>query len=306
MMVYGLLAVTFLLSVLSIQVIGSKVGKSPILRWSKITMACSLALLVYLYGAWVFLSVYLKYIFVIVFLILGIRSGFRERRPRSRDLPYWLYLSWAGVNLCLAVFYFTGMSLPPSGVSLKFPLKGHRYIILQGGPGLPSNFFHYLYQGALYAVDLAKLNQYGNRCNQIFSKNLEDYEIYGDTVISPCFGKVIRMRDENPDNIPSVRKRGPSNINQVLIDADSFYVFLGHFGQHGVFVQEGAQVFPGQPLGLVGNSGFSLEPHLHLQVHGKTNSGLSWYEEKPLRIAFDGKACFLFEVWEPGRQTYRP
>jgi len=65
---------------------------------------------------------------------------------------------------------------------------------------------------------------------------------------------------------------------------------------HKVFVKEGDKVITGQPLGLAGNSGFSLEPHLHIQVHARTNTGLPWYKEKPLLIEFDKKSYLLFDV----------
>ena len=43
------------------------------------------------------------------------------------------------------------------------------------------------------------------------------------------------------------------------------------------------------------NSGFSLEPHLHIQVHARTGDGRPWYRQPPLLIAFGGRSYLLFE-----------
>lgn len=74
--------------------------------------------------------------------------------------------------------------------------------MLQGGKGLPSNMFHITYRGAVYAIDIVKLNKYGNRASSVFSRNLTDYEIYADTIYSPCDGRILSTHDDNPDNIP--------------------------------------------------------------------------------------------------------
>jgi hypothetical protein len=183
---------------------------------------------------------------------------------------------------------------------LSLPFKHGKYLVFQGGKGLPTNVFHYKLRGAVYAMDLVKLNKWGNRANSIFSTRLEDYVTFNDTVYSPCAGIVLKTQDDNEDNIPPVRKRGPSNTNQALIEADSFYVFMAHFRQGHVFVKEGDQVQAGQPIALAGNSGFSLEPHLHIQVHAKTDKAIPWYKEKPLLIEFDGKSYLLFEEIDAG------
>ena len=66
-------------------------------------------------------------------------------------------------------------------------------------------------------------------------------------------------------------------------------------------VKTGDSVKLGQPLALVGNSGFSLEPHLHIQAHKRSGTGLPWYREPQLFIEFDGRAYLLFEVIRPRR-----
>jgi hypothetical protein len=298
MIVYLLLLTTIFLAGLSIFLLWKRRHYVAAVSWHTVVVCCSLAIFIYLYGAWLFLSVYLKYVFAAVFAFLLIytltaakslyRAGSMGKKATN--------LFFSAVLLILSVLYFTGTTGKPYGVAnLKFPFRNGTYCVFQGGKGLPTNVFHYALRGAVYAMDIVKLNDAGNRAKQIFSTRLQDYEIFNDTLYSPCNGRVLKAKDENPDNIPPNRERGPSNTNQVLLETDSFYVFLGHLHQHSVFVREGDSVVTGQPLGCAGNSGFTLEPHLHIQVHAKTNSNIPWYKEPPLFINFDGRSYLLFQ-----------
>jgi hypothetical protein len=209
--------------------------------------------------------------------------------------------SLAAILGTLIILYFTGTAGKPYGVAnLALPFKTGTYFVFQGGEGLPTNIFHYGGRRTLYAMDIIKLNSAGARAKHIFSTRLEDYEIFNDTIYSPCTGIVLKTESANPDNIPPNRKRGPKNLNHVLIETSSLYVFLGHLKQNSVFVKTGDSVIIGQPLGLAGNSGSSLEPHLHIQAHAKTNPGIPWYKEPQLLIKFNGKSYLLFEEIKTG------
>ncbi|MGX5819886.1 peptidoglycan DD-metalloendopeptidase family protein [Chitinophaga lutea] len=257
-------------------------------------LSLSVAIFIYLYGTWVFLSFYCKYVFGILYVLFALFFLLRRRTPLpARRWGWKLVLGLLPVSA--AILYFTGTTGKPQTVALDFPLQKGRYFVLQGGKGLPTNVFHFSLRGAIYAMDIVRLDDWGRRGNRIFSRKLEDYAIYGDTVYSPCNGVVFRAYGENPDNIPPNMQRGPKNTNMVLIDAGDYYVFMGHLRQNGVFVKEGDEVKTGIPLGMVGNSGFSTEPHLHIQVH-KKEAGKAWYASTPLYILFNGKGYLLNEM----------
>lgn len=300
MLVYLMLAVTLLMALTALLMSGMAAKKPVKQNWSALLLSCSIATFLYLYGTWVYLSVYTKYVFAIAFLLIllfALTGGKSTISSRSK----WKVVAnviLALIFTALSILYFTGTTGKPETVALAFPLKKDKYFILQGGKGLPANFFHYSYRGAIYAIDIARLDKYGNRAGKVFSKRLEDYHIFNDTIYSPCDGLIAGARDENPDNIPPDRTRGPSNTNSILIQTDSFYVFMAHLKHKGVFVHEGDQVKTGQPIGLVGNSGFTLEPHLHIQAHKRTGKD-GWYHEDPLYIQFDGKSYLLFETITP-------
>lgn len=294
MLVYSLLLITLLLALLSLLLVGRGLRR----RWQGWPLVfCGLALgtFIYLYGTWVYLSVYLRYVFAASLLPVVVVSLWRRPRPaRVRILPALLPGLMFAV---LSVLYFTGTNGKPQSLTIPFPLKAGRYIILQGGKGLPANLFHAGGQRkAVYAMDIARLNRWGNRARRIFSTRLEEYEIFNDTIYSPCDCIVQRAVSDNPDNIPPHRVRGPHNLNGTVLEAPSFYLYLGHMKQNGVFVHTGQRVRIGDPIGLVGNSGMSIEPHLHLQAHAKSDPGLPWYRQPQLFIRFNRKTYLLFDV----------
>ncbi|SFE86281.1 Peptidase family M23 [Chitinophaga sp. CF118] len=302
MFIYGLLLLTFALALFSLFLLFTA-GKIVLRHsWSRLLLALSLGVFIYLYGTWIYLTIHAKYGFGICLLICLLTLFFRKKTeakvPRIWKMGTNLFFS--SLLILLSVLYFTGTTGKPKTIELSFPLKTGRYFVLQGGKGLPTNLFHYSLRGAIYAMDIVKLRPNGSRANAIFSRRLEDYEIFGDTLYSPCNGRVVKAYGGDRDNIPPDMSRGPQNTNQVLIETDSSFVFLAHLKKGSIIVKQGDMVTYGQPLGCVGNSGFSTEPHLHIQAHVKTR-GIPWYQSPPLYIHFNHKGYLLYEVIRPKR-----
>lgn len=96
----------------------------------------------------------------------------------------------------------------------------------------------------------------------------------GYAVVAAAAGKVMRIRDSEPDI--SSRQRidlnGKNAGNGVVIDhGDGWETQYSHLRQGSIGVQPGQQIAAGQQLGLVGMSGNSEFPHLHftLRHHGE-------------------------------------
>jgi len=269
------------------------------LNLPRLLLALTLSGFVYLYGAWIYLSAYGRYAFTLAALGVFFYGMARRGKPQKVHNPparKIRHLVLATLFFLLDVLYFTGIAGPTPYAELSFPLKPGRYFVLQGGKGLPTNVFHFNSRRAVYAMDIVKLDDWGRRCRLVFSSSLEDYYIFGDTVYSPSDGVIQRAVDDNPDNTPPNRNRGPNNLNGVVLEGRDYIVYMGHLKQYGVFVQAGQKVKAGQPLGLVGNSGMSLEPHLHIQVHEKGPTGSGWFRQPQLFIRFNGKSYLLFET----------
>ena len=302
MFIYVLLLITFALALLSIFMVFMASGRRLQESWSLLMVGLSLGTFIYLYGTWIYLTVDAKWGFGICVLLMLLGVFFRKKKaaPTYRKWRHGANVFFSALFITLSILYFTGTTGKARAIDLAFPLKTGRYFVLQGGKGLPTNLFHYSLRGAVYAMDIVKLKPDGSRANKIFSPRLEDYEIFGDTLYSPCDGRIAKAIGEDPDNIPPNMARGAHNTNQVLIETANSYVFLAHLKQGSVIVKEGDIVKQGDPLGCVGNSGFSSEPHLHIQAHVKV-PGEPWFRSPPRYIHFNGRGYLLYEVIRPQR-----
>lgn len=104
--------------------------------------------------------------------------------------------------------------------------------------------------------------------------SLGDYYCFRRPVVSPVRGRVVKVVSELPDNEPGHVASGHNWGNVVVIyDERGFYVLLAHFARASIRVSEGAWIEAGGMLGLCGNSGFSPQPHLHVQVQATPEIG---------------------------------
>lgn len=102
----------------------------------------------------------------------------------------------------------------------------------------------------------------------------EDYLAFRKPVLSPIRGRVSRVVDAYPDNPIGVTDRVNNWGNLVVLeDERGFHVEISHFAEGSVRVREGEWVERGALLGLCGNSGYSPQPHIHVQVQATEQVG---------------------------------
>jgi hypothetical protein len=98
---------------------------------------------------------------------------------------------------------------------------------------------------------------------------LARYASFGQPLLSPTEGVVMACTGEHPD-VPAAPGQlpGPGGPgNHVIIEAEGVgHILLGHLVQGSLLVSPGERVVEGQPVGRVGNSGSSSQPHLHIEV----------------------------------------
>jgi hypothetical protein len=127
-----------------------------------------------------------------------------------------------------------------------------------------------------FAVDWEQVNAQG----QIYSgpqEKLESYAIFGKPVLAVSDASVASVVDGQPEQTPG---KYPTNIS--LGDADGNCVILdlgggrfaiyAHLQPGSIKVRKGDRVKLGQVLGLVGDTGNSVVPHLHFQVMDRDSS----------------------------------
>ncbi len=253
--------------------------------------AAGLSAFLFYWGQYPFIgSHYLRYL-----LPLGLISTLAIHIVRSRsrglgwDLPNGLrqwsmtvLLAIMAVPLGLAgATAFQGTLLPEGQtVAMEMPLQHGKYYVSVGGSnGLINMHFKHPNKSGQYAVDFNRLGGMGAVASRLFSKDNQDHYIYSDIVLSPCAGIVLETYDELPDRQVEIDMRNvPRGGNFITIESGDYYVALVHVQEGSIKVAVGDAVTVGQPLALVGNNGYSTEPHLHMQVSKMESDGENEWE----------------------------
>jgi hypothetical protein len=183
----------------------------------------------------------------------------------------------------------TVASLPIVSTSAKakfnFPLRGVWFAAV--GPTM-----HTAHRWALpeeFAYDIARLGD-GGLSHRAKGDRFEDYFAYGAEVLAAADGVVVAAVNDQPENVAVLRRadetaeayggrvqqmqgelieKGVAGIagNYVMIDhGNGEFSLYAHMKPGSVRVKTGARVIAGTPLGKLGSSGNSTEPHLHFQV----------------------------------------
>jgi urea transporter/murein DD-endopeptidase MepM/ murein hydrolase activator NlpD len=144
--------------------------------------------------------------------------------------------------------------------TVALPFSG-RWTVWQGFEG---NWTHQ--DKWKYAYDFIITNEQG-RSYRGDGKKLGDYYAFGKPVLSPVSGKVHKLVNSLPDNhIGQIDKINNWGNHLIIRDERGFFVEISHFAEGSIKVKEGEQLERGAFLGLCGNTGYSPQPHIHIQV----------------------------------------
>lgn len=161
-------------------------------------------------------------------------------------------------------------------ITVAPPLRGSNYVaadscydaVRHTRAALPINGQIWLAQR--YAVDYEQLDSEDRIYNGPRNDN-ESYVISGEEALAVADGTVVRVIDGIAENVPGEYPEGitieEADGNAVILDlGGDNYALYAHFQPGSIRVQEGDRVERGDVLGLVGNSGNSVAPHLHFHV----------------------------------------
>jgi murein DD-endopeptidase MepM/ murein hydrolase activator NlpD len=94
-----------------------------------------------------------------------------------------------------------------------------------------------------------------------------DYFAFGQPVLAVGAGTVVVAFDSVEDNVPGTMNTAAELGNYVVIDhGNGEYSFLAHLQRGSVRVKAGDRVERGVVIAKCGNSGTSMEPHLHYHM----------------------------------------
>jgi murein DD-endopeptidase MepM/ murein hydrolase activator NlpD len=132
-----------------------------------------------------------------------------------------------------------------------------------------------------YAVDWEQLDSH----DRIYSgprEKLESYTIFGKPVLAVADATVVSVIDDLPEQTPGKYPEGISldeaDGNSVILRFDDPHLagrvfgMYAHMQPRSIRVHSGDKVHTGEVLGLVGNTGNSLAPHLHFQLMAEPSS----------------------------------
>jgi hypothetical protein len=201
-----------------------------------------------------------------------------RRWPGQSWLPSVGWRGWVSVatkGFVAAIFgiqfatSLVGLRPPSAPVRIAMPLEPGEYLVLNGGSTAALNR-HHAVKAQRYAIDVVALDDGARRADGLMPPEMEDYAIYGRTILAPCEGSVLATSDGTPDTpIGGSDAEAPAgNFVALLCEIDGApnTFLLAHMIRGSVAVAPGQGVTTGETLGLVGSSGNSSEPHLHIHA----------------------------------------
>ncbi|WP_347268500.1 M23 family metallopeptidase [Paracoccus sp. (in: a-proteobacteria)] len=225
----------------------------------------------------------------------------RDRRPQGWPATVALILLAAlGVfSTWLSTQALAGRRLPEAGtVNIKSPFSEGSFIVAHGGSTATVNAHlrtfdptverYRRWRGQSLAVDLIRITPMGFRTDGWRPADPARYAGFGTPIMAPCDGRVVVASDGLPDMQVPATDLDHLAGNFILIDCGGFVVALAHLRQGSVLPEEGDRVQTGDPIGELGNSGNSSEPHLHIHAQRGIPPDAPFGGE-PLGLTIDGR-----------------
>lgn len=189
----------------------------------------------------------------------------------------------------------------PGGVAvidIANPLGPGRYLVAQGGHvplfnahmrTLDPEVARYRdWRGQSYAVDVFGIGPGGRRADGLRPADPARYAVFGARLRAPCTGEVLAAEGGQPD-LPVPEMDSDNKLgNHLLLSCGGAVIVMAHLRQGSLRVQAGERVETGQALAQVGNSGQTMEPHLHIHAQRPAAPGAAPLSGAPLALSIGG------------------
>lgn len=148
--------------------------------------------------------------------------------------------------------------------TLRLPFDGE-WVVLWGGTK-PHENYHLAVPPLRFAYDFVLDS--GGSLHRSDGRSNADFFCWGRPILAPAAGRVAMVLDSFAENVPGRSRagyRGPGNF--VTIDhGGGEFSMLAHLRRGSVRVASGQQLEMGDTVGVCGNNGESVLPHLHYQL----------------------------------------
>ena len=146
---------------------------------------------------------------------------------------------------------------------ISLPFNGE-WFVYWGGVTEEQNY-HITEETQQYAYDILKVKDGASYEGDPLQN--ESYFAFGEDIIAPCDGRVSKVIDGVPDNIPGETNEQELTGNTIVLRTDrDEYILLAHLMNNSIVVEEGQDLSKGDIMAKCGNSGNSTEAHLHLSL----------------------------------------
>ena len=291
--IFSMLARYLLIPILFVYWTGFRKSKSKVNLALKLFTVWTCYIYLFYIGRWDFVSYFFRYFFLFLIAAASIKA-----LVSFKDLPLfekknvwgWTKLS---VQILLSILFFwtnvqviKGFSVDVKGIDVSFPLK--EGYIGHGGNSVIINY-HHVSKSQRYAFDISKVNAWGARASGFVPDSLNKYAIYGDTIFSPCDGRIVKLVDGLDNVPPGIEDTINLAGNHIVLEYENNLIVMAHLLKHSLMVSAGDKVKKGQPLARVGNTGHTSEPHLHIHAISGTDTNQIIRGGHGIPIYFDGK-----------------
>ena len=244
-------------------------------------------------GAWHWFGHIWRWLYIFLFFWFAVRAYVRLRMVREgvsirhSGLLTLVFGFSTLMFLAMTGFALYGYFYNGDSVAMAFPLRHGTYHVAQGGNSPLLNIHHHPKSPLKLALDITRLNTIGIRAWGIYPRDVHRYAIWGDTVYCPISGLVAEAVDSLPDLPASETDTVHLAGNHVILRKGDLKVVMAHLQQGSLLVHTGDSVRVGQPIGRVGNSGNTTEPHLH--IHAARDTSNSLFSGRPVAITIQGR-----------------
>lgn len=178
-----------------------------------------------------------------------------------------------------------------TGVTYRLPFDGVWFTYWGGLTELEN--YHAATPSQRHAYDFVVWND-GATFRDDGTRNA-DYHAWGQPALAPVSGTVVAVENGMPDMRPgellsaidpaAAQGLHPAGNHVIIRTADTAFAFVAHLQQGSVAVRNGDAVSAGDRIGLVGNSGNTSEPHVHVHLQNVADFFAPAAVSLPLRFA---------------------
>ena len=214
-------------------------------------------------------------IITILFLMLTVSIGYKYYNYNPKETPEKSLSSFLS-----SIYRFGG-----NGIKINLPFIGE-WSVYQAFNG------KWTHKGPWrYAYDF--VIEKNGKTYKNSGEFLEDYYAFGKEVVSPINGYVVDLRADLPDNFIGNVDRINNWGNYIIISSNNgYFVEISHLMQNSINVKIGDYIQAGQIIAKCGNSGYSPQPHIHIQVQKYATLGSETIAFKFIDYIYNNRLYF--------------